>query len=438
MKNSKLFLIAIVIFALFSCKQNETTNTIPDISKTKEAELLFSKLKMYLQKDKNNIWNHQLYGPLMLVDTKSRIFIANQDGNKGFKKQNNVFVGKLPEKINIANTAFNWQDKRWTMVILPLPTNFNDKLCLLCHELFHRIQPEIGFKNLPIVNNHHLDTKNGRIYLKLELSALKQALKCKTNDQITHNLKNAIAFRLMRYKLFPDADSLECNLDILEGLAEYTGVMLSDRSNKELKTHLINKINEGMQYKTFVRSFPYLTIPVYGFFIQAKKPKWNIHINDKTNLTQYIIKQLGFTDEDIETNLSGNQKNEYNYNSIVEIENARLTENQQIIAHYDSIFCNQPILLINLVNMNIKFDPRQSIAFKDIGTIYPTIRITDDWGVLNASKGALVSSDYKKVTLTKPLVVTDTLITGNGWTLKLNKNFRVIKESYNFIIKKQK
>ncbi len=34
--------------------------------------------------------------------------------------------------------------------------------------------------------------------------------------------------------------------------------------------------------------------------------------------------------------------------------------------------------------------------------VYPTMRITDSWGVLEASNGALVKSDWSAVVVTEP------------------------------------
>ncbi|MBN2665830.1 MAG: hypothetical protein JXR67_04925 [Bacteroidales bacterium] len=82
-------------------------------------------------------------------------------------------MGKLPENINIANTAFDWNGKRWTIVALPLPEEKEELLNLLIHESYHRIQPDQGFVSLNEIQSIHLDSKNGRIYLKLEFEAYK-------------------------------------------------------------------------------------------------------------------------------------------------------------------------------------------------------------------------------------------------------------------------
>ena len=169
-----------------SCNSNGHKNNSINLDKSqlKKHENIFKDLKKSLSNDNGKLWNHQLYGSILLVDKNSRVIIANEPDNKGIlTKKGNVYVGILPKEINISNTAHNWNGKRWTMVLLPLPTDYNERLNLLTHELFHRIQPELGFDNINNERGNHLDELNARIFLKLELEALKKALMAK-NDSI--------------------------------------------------------------------------------------------------------------------------------------------------------------------------------------------------------------------------------------------------------------
>jgi hypothetical protein len=40
----------------------------------------------------------------------------------------------------------------------------------------------------------------------------------------------------------------------------------------------------------------------------------------------------------------------------------------------------------------------------DYGTIYPTLRLVDIWGILTVDSGVLINSDRSKVILSKPLL----------------------------------
>ena len=177
MKNIKIILVLFITVSLLSRNSNSATNSTVKISNSqiKKYENIFKDLKEYLSKENGKLWNHQLYGPLLLVNKDNRTIIANEPDNKGIlTKKGEVYTGILPNGINIANTAFDWNGKRWSMVMLPLPKNHNERLNLIIHELFHRIQLEIGFANLITKQSNHLDDLNGRIFLKLELEALKK------------------------------------------------------------------------------------------------------------------------------------------------------------------------------------------------------------------------------------------------------------------------
>ena len=79
------------------------------------------------------------------------------------------------------------------------------------------------------MDNNHLDKKQGRIYLRLELEALQTAVKLQGQDAIPHII-NALRFRKLRHQIYSDADSTENLLELNEGLAEYTGLMMSERT----------------------------------------------------------------------------------------------------------------------------------------------------------------------------------------------------------------
>jgi hypothetical protein len=202
-------ILAMVLFSGYS--HNGKTIEIPETD-WKQAMSALNELNETLNKENGRLWNHSLKGPLMLVNRETRTIIANESDNSGeLIQRETLFIGKLPENINIANTAFDWNGKRWTMVALPLPGAKEERLNLLIHESFHRIQPALGFDSLRDIQCVHLDSKNGRIYLELELEALKMALN--SNEPEIH-IKNALLFRQYRYQNFPEAKNTENTLFI--------------------------------------------------------------------------------------------------------------------------------------------------------------------------------------------------------------------------------
>jgi hypothetical protein len=440
MKNISKILILIIAISLLGCNAHSTKNSSVKISKSQIAqyENVFKNLKEYLAKENGKLWNHQLYGALMFVNRSNRTIIANEPDNSGvLTKKGGVYVGILPKGINIANTAFDWNGKRWSMVMLPLPKNHNERLNLLIHELFHRIQPKIGFANLITKQSNHLDDLNGRIYLKLELAALSKALESDNPAVRQKHIRDALLFRHYRYELYPGAKEAENTLEIKEGLAEYTGSILSDRTDKALKEHYINAINNFYNYPTFVRSFAYVTIPVYGYFMNLKNPGWNKGITKSTNLTDFITKFFNVTIPSHLKDTINSIKDAYGFNKISAFEIKRAGQRKKLMAEYEIKFVENPTLTIRFEKMNIQFDPRNIMPFKNLGTVYPNMRITDNWGILTVKNGALLGGNWHKVTVSEPIEITDTIIKGDGWKLQLHDGWELVKIGKNYILKRK-
>ncbi len=322
--------------------------------------------------------------------------------------------------------------------MLPVPQNKFDRINLLAHELFHRAQPQLGFKVFNPDNNH-LDKKEGRIFLRLELEALKSALLSDSPEKMKIHLTDAFVFRAQRYKIFPTTDSTENLLELNEGIAEYTGVMMSGRSIEEMKTHFITSINEFLNNPTFVRSFAYQTTPLYGYLLQMQKSGWNKEIIFKTRLTQYFLREFQVNLPEDLKNVLIQLADQYNRQTIITEETVREDEIKNRIKMFKSKFIEQPHFEIVFQNMNISFDPRNIMPLEDKGTVYPNIRVTDNWGILTVTNGALMSPNWDKIFISIPTQIDEEKVIGDGWILELKNGFIVQKDkaSSNYILMKR-
>lgn len=433
------------IFALFmsSCNvgtQEADTAAVHVLTEQDIAQNTFQEIKHALDQNKNGFWSENLYGPILLINPETRAFYANQnDLTASFDKNGLVYTGTFPKDRNIANTAILWNDIRWTIVMFPLPKQESARKNLLIHELFHRIQPSIGFDKLQEASNGHLDSYEGRLLLKLELEALKQAINDTNATTRASHIENALSFRHKRHT----SDNIkfaENTLELNEGLAEYTGVILSGRDDEELKAHFHNNINQFYKNPTYVRSFAYQTIPTYGYLLatqdQGQHKNWHKHITKETNLTDYFTTAFGVDiDENINLETSSLENN-YNYEAIVLQEKARETQKLAEISAYKDMFLNKPVLELRFENMNISFDPRNIVPIDDIGTVYPTMRITDNWGILIVENGALLSANWSNVKVTQPTQITQNLVEGDGWKLELAPNWKVEQHGTTYTLNK--
>jgi len=387
-----------------------------------QVPIFFNEIKKATKRSQN-LWSENLYRPLLLVDPKTRLIFANEPDTAGtLAKSGNIFSGVLPNTINIANTSINFSGKRWAMVMLPLPQNKKDRINLLAHELFHTTQPSLGFA-LYNPENNHLDQKDGRVYLRLELEALKKAIQSSSKKDLQQHLASALIFRKYRRLLYKGADTTENLLEINEGIAEFTGIIISGRTEKEVKEHFVIDINTFLINPTFVRSFAYQTIPVYGYLLYCKNSNWNKEITGKTDLTNYFIKSFNINiPHDLKVavaSLSGT----YNVKIILQEEKAREEKTKKLVAEYKFKFIEEPHFEIQFKKMNVSFDPRNIIPIEDQGTVYPNIRITDLWGILTVKNGALMSANWDRISVTNPIEIEEKIIIGNGWVLELTEGY---------------
>jgi hypothetical protein len=390
-------------------------------------------------KNGQKIWARDLYGPILLVNPTTRQIFANHRDSAGLlKEEAGIYTGTLPPEVNIANTSINWSGERWAMIMLPLPLEKSARINLIAHELFHKDQPTLGFE-LFNPNNNHLDLKNGRIYLRLELAALQKAILATRSSETKLHVKNALSFRKYRHSIYPGADSSENALELNEGLAEYTGLIMADRNKANSLQHFKQSLTDFEADPGFVRSFAYQTIPMYGYLLHAIKPNWNSQINVTTNLTNYFIKAFAIalaTDikNDVELNAA-----QYNSQSITTEEITREEKINALIAAYKNRFINQTHFNISFEQMNVSFDPRNIIPIGDNGTVYPNIRVTDNWGILIVENGALMSPNWDMITVSAPTINGLQSVSGDGWKLVLNQGYAVVKDenSHNFKLLKK-
>lgn len=310
--------------------------TVPDIMTSGQTLNFNDSVTVYFQEIKANtahykdLWNLDIYGPVLLVNPGSRKLYSNCPDSSGvLKLEGKIYTGLLPVNINIANTSIKWNGRSWAMIMLPLPETSEDRLDLLSHELFHRSQTALGF-HISNAENNHLDKRDGRVYLRLELEALRQAMTAKTIAETNDHLANALFFRKTRYSLFPDAATSENLMELNEGLAEYTGTIMSGMNDQETIKYLENRLLVFQNNPTFVRSFAYITIPLYGFILERSDKYWNRNITSTTNLTDYFIKAFNLS---VPVNLCAECISQYESEKILNEEIARETEKEKRIIH---------------------------------------------------------------------------------------------------------
>lgn len=398
------------------------------VDTTAQIQHYFAEWRVAASRDAGRLWGKPLYGPFLLLDPASRLSWANVPDSAGLlRARGGLFAGRLPAELNAANTAFSWAGRRWSTALLPLPTNRFERLNLLAHEAFHRLQPSLGLE-FSEPDNRHLDQETGRVYLRLELAALRQAVSAPTLGQANRHLRAALVFRACRRRLYPGAAANENRLEMNEGLAEYTGLLLSGRSAAQTRQHLLASSRLFERNPSFVRSFAYCTVPFYGYLLRLRTPSWNRHLTSRTDLTALFSTAFRLPPAIPPFSRTSALQAAYGGPAIVAEERKREQQRQARLAAYHRQFQQKPYLAILLRKMNISFDPRNTVPLDTAGTVYPTLRVADEWGVLTANDGALISADWTRLTVASPTDTVSAAIAGPGYTLQLRPGWRLHRD----------
>jgi len=389
------------------------------------------------------MWGVALYGPMLFADEDTRTVVANQpDENGALHKQGDVFVGKLPPEVNIANTATDWAGVKWTMIGWPLPDEKNDRVRLMMHELFHRIQDSI---KLPANNpaNNHLDSKNGRIWLRMEWRALEHAT-FEQGKARQSAVADALFFRRYRQSLFPQALAEETSLETNEGLAEYTGVRLAAHSEAERLARAYYNLRRAVFKPTFARSFAYVTGPAYGLLLDSVGDHWRHTIKSGDDLSAILQQALKIKLPALSEAEALSRARHYDGGEVIADETERDKHHTELVAKYRAKLVDGPVLILPVANsFNFSFDPNDVVALDDSSTIYPKLRVTDDWGVLEVSDGALMfrsSKGFTKLQVAAPSNAQARPLQGEGWKLELNPAWTLVPGTRNgdFLLEKKK
>lgn len=416
---------SIFIVLLFQTSFGQKSLTIND-----SISSYFDEVKVATKTNKK-LWDMNLYGPIIIVNPYTRQAYSNFPDSTGILiKEGKIFTGKLPGNILVGNYSLTWGGLNWAMVLtIFINNNKNDRVDLFTHELFHRAQPLLNFSKVNDQNNAHLDSKKGRIYIRLELEALVQALKSVDKNEKMKHILNALYFRKYRYELFPNAFMSEATIEINEGIASYTGKVMRYLNEKELDNLLISKITDFFKEQSYVQMFAYNTIAAYGFLLRETDKYWNKKVSSETNLTDFFISAFGFTDGKKQQINIDSLLILYNGLSIIEEETEREDRIKKTVLEYKKKFLEHAHFEITFEKKRISYDTRYIVTIEDLGYVYPTMKATDNWGVLDIKDGGgFLNPTKDKVILTIPTKIDGNNISGEGWTLQLNEDYTIFKD----------
>ncbi len=382
-----------------------------------QATRTFARMQALCEADGGSAWGVSLCGPLLLADPATRRFVANMDGAQAaLEPEGTIFHGRLPDDVPIANTSVQWNGRRWTMLMLPVPEQEPALSILLMHEAWHRIQDQLGLAAAH-AEQPQLDTEQGRVALRLELRALRAALATNVPVRRRQAVQDALVFRGWRQARFPQAREAENAMERHEGIAEYSGRLLAQDAT--LEAHLVEHLHRGDAVKAYARSFAYYTGPAYGVLLDRASPGWRERWNRRDGLPEQLAVALQL---DVPAGEAAFKQRAARH-GLAEIqaqEAARAAEQARVVAALRARLVDGPVLVAPVNGASFSFDPGRVTPLASHGAVYGVIRAAAAWGVLEVADGGLLSSDWSRLSVAYgDAAVSADEVKGEGWSLRL-------------------
>jgi hypothetical protein len=128
----------------------------------------------------------------------------------------------------------------------------------------------------------------------------------------------------------------------------------------------------------------------------------------------------------------------YDIETINKEEEKRDTDIRESVDRQLSNFTEKPVVFLELESPSFDFEPEDVHPLDSFGTLYNSIRVSDNWGKLTVDRGGcLVSNNLKFIRITAKSYKADkNHISGEGWHLILNDNWELTAVDQNYFVKK--
>lgn len=367
------------------------------------AQEFFKEAQALCERDGGRLWGVSLCGPMVIADRRTQTFATNHPAPAGAR----------PPVFGLVNAPVQWGGETWTafmwdFVVAQTPSG---RQVLFLHELFHRVQPQLGLL-APTHANEHVDAADGRYWLRLEWRALARALQVSGEARETA-VRDALAFRQARRMLYPGSAESERDVEITEGLAHYTGTVVAASSPADGIASAVD-LTAVDTVESFVRSFPTTSGVLYGLLLDATSPGWTRRVRSTDDLGTLLMRALAVqpaTD-------AAASATRYGGAEVRAFEEQREQRRQQRVAELRRRFVDGPILQIP-GGGGAASDSRGAVVIQGVGTVwFGAYRASGNWGTLEAEQGVLVASDGSWRRVSEPERRDSVTFSGDGWTFK--------------------
>ncbi len=188
-------------------------------------------------------------------------------------------------------------------------------------------------------------------------------------------------------------------------------------------SYAIRDLSAFVSAPTFVRSFAYATGPAYGLMLDQTDPGWCTKLEDGLRFDERLARAMKLETPANET--VKERAARYGDGTLRTNEVKRDEERRARLASYKARLVDGPVLSFPLNHSNYQFNPQTLVPLEGFGTIYPTMRLVDDWGALEVDHGGVLVRDKPQIATVSAVGVNPSDTSGDGWQLKLNPGWEV-------------
>ena len=377
------------------------------------AQEYFKEARALCERDGGRLWGVSLCGPMVIADAATGTMATSQPAP----------AGDRPREIGFVNAPVRWGGITWSAYIWQMIPKDDqaERGRLFMHELFHCIQPRLGLMAEERAGgNSHLDSLEGRYWMRLEWRALARALGA-SGAARTSAVTDALAFRAARHLRFPGAAAEEHAVDINEGIATYTQYVTGSEGAQDAIRNAMATLAGSEASTSFVRTFAYASGAGYGLLLDALSPGWHRKVTAASDIGQLLSAAAGVTPA---PDAAAGAAARYDGASLRAAEEQRDREQQAIIAELRRRYVEGPVLVVPRAGSG-SFNSMGATVLPGAGTVFRALATKGAWGFFDAQGGALISADGETVSLPLPVIVDATTLKGDGWTATVGPGWTV-------------
>jgi hypothetical protein len=282
-----------------------------------------------------------------------------------------------------------------------------------------------------------MDEKEARLWIKLEWKALRKAINSEGEERQLA-IRDALIFRGSNREQYHKYANDENRFETFEGLATFTYTMLCTNSPEEFKTRLFENLDRIYSMDSYSRSYGSIEGALYTTLLYEKGFDIKKIKTDNFDFGSVVKDLYNIELPTICRDVGGSLAVNYNVEAILKEEAVRNTQIKQSILNQANIFTQKPVVFLELESPSFDFEPEDIHSLDSLGTLYNSIRVSDNWGKLTVEKGGcLVSNNLKFIRITaKSFKAEKNRISGDGWHLILNNDWELVPVEQNYFVRK--